>query len=205
MAGKFSDVSEGVQSVLLSALALLLAAVVFWYVVWPLSAKVTGIKKEVDSLRAQNLRNKVFESQRADYLQRIAQSEKRLEVSRSTVPDEPAIDEFVNMVHGAEAGSGIHLRTFVAQPLVAQDLYMEMPFKVRLDGTYYALLNFFSRLAQAQRIVSVMSLSLGAPTGSGSGKYTVAPGETVGANCVLTTYFNRSQPAMAAKAAGSKQ
>ncbi len=203
MASKFSDVSAGFQSTLLAALVLLLAGAVFWYLVRPLSAKVSGIKKEVESLRAQNISNKVFEAQRADYLQRIAQSEKQLEVSRSTVPDGPTVNDFVKMVHDAEVSTAVHLRTFVAQPLVAQDLYTEMPFKVRLDGTYYALLNFFSRLVQGQRIVSVTSLSLGAPSGGGLGKYTVEPGETVGANCVLTTYFNQSQPQ--GKAVGSKQ
>ena len=46
---------------------------------------------------------------------------------------------------------------------------MEMPFTVRLDGTYYSLLNFFDRLAHEQRIMSVSGLSLGTPEGGGMG------------------------------------
>jgi len=34
---------------------------------------------------------------------------------------------------------------------------------------------------------------LGGPAGGGLGKYTVLPSETVGANCVVTTYFNRPE------------
>jgi Tfp pilus assembly protein PilO len=65
-----------------------------------------------------------------------------------------------------------------------------MPFNLRLDGTYYGLLGFFDHLAHEPRIVSVSSLSLGSPEGGGMGSFKVHPSETVGANCVLTTYFS---------------
>lgn len=194
VAKKFSDLPGAFQSVVLGVLAVLLAGLVFWYFVWPLSAQLTSLRQEVDSLHAQNQSNKTFEREHAEYLQRIAQSKKQLESLRSTVPEEAAADAFVKMVHDAAVGTTVHVRTFVAQPLVAQDMYTEMPFKVHVDGTYYALRNFFSRLAQGQRIVGVTNLALGAPAGGGLGKYTIGREETVGANCLVTTYFSPSQP-----------
>jgi Tfp pilus assembly protein PilO len=77
---------------------------------------------------------------------------------------------------------------------VQAENYTEMPFNLRLDGTYYGLLEFFDRLAREQRIVSVSGLSLGAPEGGGLGAFKVQAGETVGANCVLTTYFSGASP-----------
>ena len=59
----------------------------------------------------------------------------------------------------------MNIRTFIPQPLAPKELYTEMPFNLRIDGTYFGLLSFFSRLADEQRIVSVSGLALGSPEG----------------------------------------
>jgi len=199
MATDLNNLPPAARGAVLAGVPVMLAAVAFWYFVWPLSVKLTATKAEVATLHAQNLRNQSIERQRGQFQQRMAQLEKELEAFRATVPDEPAPDELVKMVHDAEQVSGVHLRAFVAQPTVAQQMYVEMPFKARLDGTFYALVSFFNRLTQAQRIVGVSNLALGPPTAAGSGKYTIDPEATVGVNCVVTTYFNRSQSTEPAK------
>jgi len=199
VAQKLSDLPKAYQSAILAVLGVILAGAVFWYFVWPLSAQVDALRRDLQGLHAQNLRNKSFEQEHTSYVKRIAESQKQLEALRSTVPEEPATDEFVKMVHDAAVASAVHLRTFAAQPPVAQEMYTETPFKVRLDGTYYALLSFFSRLAQGQRIVGVTGLALGPAQGGGQGKYAVQHDETVGANCVLMTYYSGSQTPPAAK------
>jgi len=95
--------------------------------------------------------------------------------------------------------SDVNIRTFVPQALVQKDIYTEMPFNLRLDGTYYGLLAFFNRLAHEPRVVSVSSLSLGSPAGGGMGAFKVDAGETVGANCVLTSYFSAGSTTTPAK------
>lgn len=85
---------------------------------------------------------------------------------------------------------------------MSKELYVEMPFRMHIDGTYYRLLQFFDRLAHGQRIVTVTNLALGSPEGGGMGSYKVSPVETVGANCVITTYYNR--PPAESKAKGKK-
>ena len=64
-------------------------------------------------------------------------------------------------------------------------------------------MNFFDRLAHEQRIMSVSGLSLGEPKGGGMGNYTVHPTETVGAYCMLTTYYNK--PLSAAQRTSEKE
>ncbi len=198
MARGLSELPNRLQAVILAALAALLAGAAFWYLVWPLSARSDSLKKQVNDLHEQNTRNRAFEQEHAMYLRRIQEADKELETLRSIVPDEPMMDDFVKMIHESESGAGIRLRSFVAQPLVNQDLYTETPFKVRLDGTYYALVDFFARLARGQRIVNVTDLDLEVPqSGGGLGVFKVQPGETVGASCLTTTYFNRSSGAAA--------
>jgi Tfp pilus assembly protein PilO len=193
MARDFNNLPPAARVAVLAAMPVILAGLVFWYFVWPLSVKLTSTKAEIARLHAQNLRNQSIERQRGEFQQRIAQLEQELEAFRATVPDEPAPDELVKMVHDAEQASTAHVRSFVAQPVVQQEMYAEMPFKARVDGTYYALVSFFNALTQAQRIIGVSNLSLGPPTAAGSGKYAIDAEATVGVNCVVTTYFNRSQ------------
>jgi type IV pilus assembly protein PilO len=197
MAKSFNDLPTSLQAGILIAVAVLLAGATFWFYALPINTRREALKKEVDQLKAENQRNQAFEQERTEYLNRIAQLEKQLTTLRSIVPDEQATDEFMKMVFDAGATTGVNIRTFIPQSLVTRDFYIEMPFTMRMDGNYFNVLNFFDRLAHEQRIVSVnvSTLVLGTPGGGGMGAYSVNPIETVGANCVVTTYFNRPQPA----------
>jgi len=197
MAKKFQDLPPTVQAVVLIVVGLAIAGAVFYFQVWPLRQRIDTLDKEVRRLHAENEKNQIFEQQRTEYLIRIESLKKQIETQRSFVPDDPAQDQFVRTVHDAGSSTGINVRTFVAAPQVPHDYYVEMPFSTRLDGTYYSLLSFFDRLSHTQRIVSVNSISLGSPGGGGLGVYTVRANETVGANVVLTTYYNRPQPGAA--------
>jgi type IV pilus assembly protein PilO len=169
----------------------LLGGGIFFFYVLPLKEQRDSLRKEVDKLTAENKLNQIFELERTQYLIRIAQLEKQLDTLRSIVPEEQATDDFMRTVFEDGRAAEVNIRTFIPQALAPKDIYTEMPFSLRLDGTYYGLLAFFGRLAHEQRIVSVSGLSLGAPEGGGMGAFKLHPGETVGANCLLTTYFSR--------------
>ena len=197
MAKSFNDLPAWVQGIVFGALAIAVAGLVFWFYVLPLSDQRDGLEKEVSRLKAENDRNEAFKQQQAEYLNRIKQLTSQLDTLRSIVPDEEAIDDFMRTVFADGVSTNTAVRTFVPKLPVVQDYYVEVPFTVRLDGTYFSLLNFFDRLAREQRIMSVSGLSLGAPEGGGMGAYKISSGETVGANCVLTTYYNKSVTASA--------
>lgn len=185
----FNDLPVAVQIAVFVLIAVVLAGAVFYFYDLPLRERRDNLRKEVDRLTAENKVNQIFERQRTEYLARIAELEKQLESLRSIVPEEQATDDFLKTVFADARDAGVNVRTFIPQALAQKDIYTEMPFNLRLDGTYYGLLGFFDRLAHEQRIVSVSGLSLGAPEGGGMGSFKIHAGETVGANCVLTTYF----------------
>jgi len=194
MAKSFKDIPVAAQAGIFIVGAAALAGVVFYLYVLPLKEQRDTLEVQVKKLAAENQKNQAFEQQHTEYVNRIAQLQKQLDTLRSIVPDEQATDEFMKMVFDTSSASNIHVRTFIPQALVPRDLFVEMPFSLRLDGTYYSMLNFFDRLAHEQRIVSVTGLSLGPATGGGGmGAFSMSPTETVAANCVVTTYFNGPQ------------
>lgn len=191
MAMTFNDIPKPVQAVVFFIFSAILAGVVFWFKVLPLKAQRDKLQNTVTALRAENQKSQAVEQERTEYLNRIAELEKQLETLRSIVPDEQATDDFMKMIFDVGTAASVNIRTFVPQEVVPRDFYVEMPFNLRLDGTYYSLVGFFDHLAHEQRIVSVTGLTLGAPAGGGMGNYEVHASETVGANCVATTYFNK--------------
>lgn len=194
MALKFEDLPSAVQAGVLIVLAVGLAGTLFWYFVFPESGQLDSLQQQVKTLRAENDRNEAFKREQTEYVNRIEQLSEQLKNLQSIVPDEPSTDVFVRSIYDIGTRSDVHIRTFVSQPLVSRELYVEMPFRVHLDGTYYRLLQFFDRLAHDERIVTVSDLALSGPEGGGMGAYKVSLDETVGANCVITTYYNRPRP-----------
>jgi type IV pilus assembly protein PilO len=197
MAKSFNDIPAPLQGVIFVTVAVVLAGATFWYFVLPMSDTKDALQRDVAKLKAENDKNEAFKQQQTEYLNRIKQLESQLETLRSIVPDEQATDEFMRTVFADGLSANTQVRTFVPRPPLVKDFYVEMPFTVHLDGTYYNLLNFFDRLAHEQRIMSVSGLSLGSPEGGGMGAYKVSSTETVGANCVLTTYYNKPLTAAA--------
>jgi type IV pilus assembly protein PilO len=191
MAKSFNDLPASIQGLALAAVAAILAGLVFYFYVYPLSDQNATLQKQVKSLKAENDKNDAFKQQQTEYLNRIKQLEGQLDTLRSIVPDDQDTDEFMKTVFADGEETGTQIRTFIPGVPVAKENFMEMPFAVRLDGTYYSLVNFFDRLSHEQRIMSVSGLSLGGPEGGGMGAYKVSSSETVGANCVLTTYYNK--------------
>jgi type IV pilus assembly protein PilO len=191
MAKSFNDLAAPIQGAIMVAVAVIAAGAVFYFYVLPLSDKKDALQKEVSNLHTDNQKNEAFRQQQTEYLNRIKQLESQLETLRSIVPDEQSTDDFMKTIFADGSSTGTQVRTFIPKPPTAKDYYVEMPFTVRIDGTYYSLLNFFDRLAHEQRITSVSGLTLGSPEGGGMGTYKVPVSETVGATCVLTTYYNK--------------
>jgi len=191
MAKSFNDLPASIQGAVLVTVALVLAGGTFWFFALPLNDQRDSLQREVARLKADNDKNEAFRQQQTEYLNRIKQLESQLDTLRSIVPDEQATDEFMKTVFADGVSTGTQVRTFLPKPPAVKDYYVEMPFTVRLDGTYYNLLSFFDRLSHEQRIMSVSGLTLGNPVGGGMGAYKVASSETVGANIVLTTYYNK--------------
>jgi type IV pilus assembly protein PilO len=197
MAKNFTDLPGSVQAAILVAVAAAAAGGVFYYFVMPMKDQNDRLAADVAKLKAENDKNEAFKQQQVGYINLIKQLESQLETLRSIVPDEQDTDDFMKSVFADGTGTGTEIRTFIPGVPVTRDYYVEMPFTVRLDGTFYNLLNFFDRLSHEQRIMSVSGLALGTPQGGGMGSYNVSKSETVGANCVLTTYYNKPLNAMA--------
>jgi type IV pilus assembly protein PilO len=154
----------------------------------------------------ENAELEAYRPKLADMERQLASLKQQMEIERRIVPDEKEVDNFMRLV-SAEAGkAGVWVRRYTSRPYVTKDFYTEVPFEVELDGPYYSMLGFFDRLGKAERIVNVSNLLVASTSKPSDAKakhtYQYAPGESVVATCVTTTYFSHDlDPAVAAAAA----
>ncbi len=83
----------------------------------------------------------------------------QLDTLQTIVPEEKAADDFMRLLQGAASAGGIQIRRLTAQPVVMLEYHYEMPFEIQVDGPYYNIVNFFSRLSGLTRIINVGNLS----------------------------------------------
>lgn len=155
---------------------------------------------EVDQLRP--YQNKLAELNRS-----VEILKQQLELQKRIVPDEKESEAFIEMMQGAAASAGIEIRRYTSRPPSTREFYTEAPFELEIDGPYYAVLNFFEKVGGLERIVNISGLQMASTTTPQAAKvkksYAYAPGESVVATCVATTFFSNDAKSQQAAAPGT--
>ncbi len=158
------------------------------------------VNLEYEKLSQEVSQLQVYDRRYAEFRAEMDALQKQLDTLKTIVPEEKELDEFMRMVQGAASASGVQIRRLKAMPVNTKDYHYEMPFEVQVDGPYYAILDFFTRLSRLSRIINVGDITF---TGLGEGrtaKYPVRPGTTVTGTFIATTFFTKAGEEPAGKA-----
>ena len=109
----------------------------------------------------------VYERRNAEFKLEMAALEKQLDTLKTIVPEDKEVDEFMRLLQGAAAASGVQIRSLTAQAVVPKDYHYELPFEIEVDGPYFSIEDFFTRLSRLSRIINVGDLTF---TGIGDSK-----------------------------------
>ena len=204
MAMSFKEFPWYIQALAFVALAILLIAAGLYVPGLPVStarAELQALHQQDTKLNQEVSALQVYERRYAEFQQEMAALNKQLETLKTIVPEDKEIDEFMRLLEGAAAASGVSVRKLAAQPVVSRDFHYEMPFAIQVDGPYYDIVDFFSRLSRLSRIINVGDLKFDGLSDNKS-PYPIRPSTTVTGSCTITTFFTASAPAPAP--AGSK-
>ena len=207
MAISFREFPWYIQFLLFAALGLLIAGAGELVPFSPVAQTATNLKRLVDQRNA--LKNevdtlRVHERRYGELRAEMEALQKQLDTLKTIVPEEKELDEFIRMLQGAAAASGVQIRRLTAQPVNTKEYHYEMPFDIQVDGPYYSLLDFFSRLSRLSRIINVGDISFSGLGEVRSAKYPVRPGTTVTGTFTATTFFTKAGEGPPAKP-GTKQ
>jgi type IV pilus assembly protein PilO len=145
----------------------------------------TKLNQEVSALQ-------VYERRYSEFQVEMAALTKQLDTLKAIVPEEKETDEFMRQMQGAAAASGVQIRKLTSNPVVSRDYHFDMPFDIQVDGPYYSIVDFFSRLSRLSRIINVGDLTFGGLGEGHAAAYPIRPNTTVSGSCVVTTFFTTS-------------
>ncbi|HZQ17771.1 MAG TPA: type 4a pilus biogenesis protein PilO [Terriglobales bacterium] len=190
----FSEMSGIKQwGVVLLAGALISTALYFTYFKSQRDTNATA-QKALDAKVQENRELAPYQTRLNEINRQLASLEQQMEIERRIVPDEKDVDGFIKMLDAEAAKTGIELRRYTAQPTASKEFYTEVPFEIELDGSYYSMMKFFDNVSKLERIVNVSNLLLANTKRGSEAKakhtYQYAPGESVVATCVATTFFS---------------
>ena len=112
----------------------------------------TKLNQEVSALQ-------VYERRYSEFQVEMSALNKQLDTLKAIVPEEKDADDFMRQMQGAAAASGVQIRRLTANPVVTRDYHFDMPFNIQVDGPYYSIVDFFSRLSRLSRIINVGDLT----------------------------------------------
>lgn len=198
---KLSDLSPAVQAVVVILAGVLVAGGAEYVFLQPVKDQNTTKQGQVEQLTLEVEPLRPFRER----LRALEADNKQLENQLSTlqriVPSEKEVDNFIRLLQNEASVAGITVRRYTSRPPVQSQYYVEVPFELELDGSYYDVLQFYERLGRVERITNVTDLRIGS-LGTSS-RYPTSPGATVAAVCTVTTFFSREETIAAPGAPGA--
>ena len=206
---KFNEMSFATRFLVLLLVGAMLGAVYYYVYLSPQVQANQQLKTKIDDKNRENAQLRQFEPKLAELNRQMAILQQQMEIQKKIVPDDKDADQFIRLLHDTAATSGIEIRRYTAMPTANHEFFSDVPFTIDIDGPYYSVLNFFQRVSELERIVNIDTLQMTNTKATGpakvKGSYQYAPGETVVASCVATTFFSHEpeqQPAPATAAPG---
>lgn len=209
MATSFREMSWPIQALAFLVLAVVLVLAGLYLPISPVATERVAVDEantRLNALEKQVAPLRVFQQRRVELQSQMEALQKQLATLQAIVPEDKQVDQFLDMVQGAAAGSGVFIRKLETEPVVPREYHTEMPFKIDADGPYYSVLDFFTRLGRLSRIINVGDIKLieVKPGDSSGSQFRMAPGTTVTGEFTVTTFFTQPMSAAASPAAGSK-
>jgi type IV pilus assembly protein PilO len=201
---KWSDISPKMQSAVIVVVAVAITAGLYFMVYKPIDDSNRADLQTLAQKNADLAQLRPYEGKLADLGRQIENLKQQLELQKRIVPDEKDAEAFITMVQREGTSAGIEIRRYSSRAPAAHEFYTEVPYEVEIDGPYFAVLNFFERVAKLERIINVNNLLMAStkkPQGARAKKtYQYAPNESVIATCVANTFFSHDGTAPAAPA-----
>ncbi len=76
------------------------------------------------------------------------------------LPEQKDVADILRRVQGLATQSSLNLQRFTPQEPKQEALYAALPFKLRAEGTYHNLGQFFDRISKFPRIINVGELTI---------------------------------------------
>jgi type IV pilus assembly protein PilO len=152
-------------------------------------AKLAVIQADITRAQATARRLPAFREE-------VAQLEEQLERLRAVLPEEQDVADLLRRVQAMATQSKLAIRGFTPQAVTKQQMHVEWPIGLQLEGTYHDLGAFLERVSKFPRLINVGNIKI-------SARDNQTAAATISAECTATTFVLLDTPASDAAAAKS--
>jgi Tfp pilus assembly protein PilO len=194
MAISFREMPWYLQALVYATLAAVIIGLGEWLPFLPVQGERTQLatlNTDRQALTEQVSSLEVYRRRYSDFKAETEAMQKQLDTLQAIVPEEKSLDEFIRMVQGAAQASGVEIRHMTAGAVAPKEYHYEMPFDLEVDGPYYAMVDFFSRLSRLSRIINVGDLTLAGLKPGDKTKIPMRPATSVSGKLTLITFFTK--------------
>jgi len=162
-------------------IALVLCAVVWYFVTSPIRDETVATIAQVDTLKSENALAQATSQRINEFRAAFTRAESDYAELKALLPEQR---ELTSVLQGLQdrARGRLSVRRFTPKEDVQQDFYFGKPMEVEISGSYNNLGAFFADMAAYQRIVSISDFSVSRNAEQGGGR-------TIDAQFLLTAYY----------------
>jgi type IV pilus assembly protein PilO len=138
-----------------------LAVFGFWkFYVAETQADINARQTRLTALRADIAKGVATARRLPQFQSEVAELERRLENLRAVLPEQKDVADILRRVQGLATQSSLTLQRFTPQAPAQEAMYAALPFKLRAEGTYHNLGQFFDRISKFPRIINVGDMTI---------------------------------------------
>lgn len=158
------------------------ATAAFWsFYASPTEASLEERRGRLASMRTEISRGEATARNLPAFRQDVAALEMQLDRLRAVLPEEQDVADLLRRVQGMATESRLTIRGFNPQEVTRQQLHVEWPISLQLEGTYHDLGAFLERVSRFPRIINVGNIKI-------SARDNQTASATITAECTATTF-----------------
>lgn len=163
----FEDAIEKLASipkpVRLGGVLLLLAGVVsgYYFMIYQdQDVKLANLQGQAEELQRKLNKVRIIASNLTEFEQEVANLERKLALVVKQLPSRKQFEDLLRDISTAGKKVGVAIKSIERTGEVNHSFYIEVPFKIEIEGSYHDTARFFEQLGNLPRIVNIGSMDI---------------------------------------------
>lgn len=145
---------------ILVGLNVLIAGLVYWFMIGPKYDEIKGLKTKLDKLNVTLNENRVIAADIPRYIKEKEEMEAKLMAAVAQLPNEKEIPDLIDAIKKAREEAGLKILLFKPGSEVPKGFYAEVPVKMNVKGRFESLYDFSVKVANLPRIVNISQMDV---------------------------------------------
>ena len=165
-----------------SIFLLIMISLAYFFVAGILNEQIKQAEEQVIEAQAKLSETRAIAAKKDGLLEDLREVRARIATFEGKLPTEKELPRLLNQFQKNAEHSGVKYRSITAEPIDEQELYVRVPFKVKVEGAYGEVGEFLKSLEFGDRFIKVENIEIG-PEEKGRSK----------ASFIISTYMFISQ------------